>query len=340
MATAFVLATLTVALILSLAANALFLQLGSRWAKIPNVTFLRAFWATVAASLVNWLPLALLGFVRAPGWAMAIAISGLQIVLSIGLTWLITKWVFKTSLWRAAAAWLATLIPNAALLAVTFLIVRPYMFETFKTPTNSMAPTILGYHWEAPCPRCGSPAYCTPEDERMRPSDSPVLMVCSKERRACRVANPPHEQHSCDRFIVCKFLRPERWDIIVFRMPEDPKVIFCKRLVGLPGETVTIRDGAVWVDGKKQTPPESCRGIEYLDHVGQWPEEVWGGEAKPAKLGPDEYFVLGDFSAYARDSRFWERGAPGHPPYAVPGSYIIGVATHLYWPMDRCQALR
>lgn len=94
------------------------------------------------------------------------------------------------------------------------------------------------------------------------------------------------------------------------------------------------------VDGKKQTPPPSCQGIEYLDHLEGWPEDLWGSEAKPAKLGPDEYFVLGDFSAKAKDSRLWEKGTPGHPPYAVPVSHIIGVVTHIYWPPDRCRVLR
>jgi hypothetical protein len=96
----------------------------------------------------------------------------------------------------------------------------------------------------------------------------------------------------------------------------------------------------VWIDGKKQTPPDSCQGIEYLDRLGKWPDDLWGSAAKPAKLGSDEYFVLGDFSACAKDSRLWQQGAPGHPPYAVPASYIVGVVTHIYWPPSRCRALR
>ena len=53
-----------------------------------------------------------------------------------------------------------------------------------------------------------------------------------------------------------------------------------------------------------------------------------------------EYFVLGDFSQQSADSRLWESGAPGHPSYAVPESYIIGVATHIYWPPSRWRILR
>ena len=196
------------------------------------------------------------------------------------------------------------------------------MFEAFKIPTNSMAPTVLGKHWEAPCPRCGSPAFCTPEAEHMGASNYPVLMICSRELRSCRVANPSHMEYPGDRIVVTKFIHPQRWDVIVFRLPEDPEVFLCKRLVGLPGETVTIKDGAVWIDGKRQTPPDSCKKIEYLDRIEGWPGTIGGNEAHPAKLGPDEYFVLGDFSARARtrDCGSGARRAIRPMPFPLPTS--------------------
>jgi signal peptidase I len=166
------------------------------------------------------------------------------------------------------------------------------------------------------------------------------MMICSTERRSCEVVNPPRSEEVGDRVLVIKSIHPQRWDIIVFRSPEDPTTCFCHRLLGLPGETVTLRDGAVWIDGKKQTPPELCRGIEYLDLFQGSLTPLWGSEERPAKLGPDEYFVLGDFSACSKDSRLWEKGAPGHPPYAVPAANIVGVVTHIYWPPERCRALR
>ena len=340
MATALFLGTFLVLLVLSPAAEAFFLQLGSRWAMIPNVTFGRALGATVAVAMVNLILTAPLGCIPLARWGWVLLVLALGVVLSLGLTWLIIARVFKTSMLRAFVAWLPTLIPTACLCGIALLVGRFYLFEAFTCPTNSMAPTILGRHWEAPCPRCGSPAYGTPEDERSRPANQPVLMICSKELRSCEVANPPHVVYACDRFIVNKFVSPRRWDVIIFRLPEDPTITFCKRLVGLPGETVTIRDGAVWIDGQKQTPPESCRGIEYLGGFGGYDVPVWGSKAQPAKLGPDEYFVLGDFSARAKDSRLWQKGAPGHPPYAVPASYIVGVVTHIYWPPERCRSLR
>jgi signal peptidase I len=340
MATALFLGTFFLVLVLSVGANAVFLYIGARWAKIPNATFGRAACASVVVAIANWIALALLNRGPAAGLEKAILIMAVVVVLSLGLTWLTIALVLSTSMWRAIIAWLPTLIPAACLLAIAAFVVRPYLFEVFTCPTNSMAPTIVGRHWEAPCPRCGSPAYGTPEDGRLDTANRPVLMICSRERRSCEVANPPHTEHAGDRFIVSKFLRPRRWDVIIFRLPEDPKILFCKRLMGLPGETVTIRDGAVWIDGTKQTPPPPCQGLEYLDRFQGYSPQFWGSEERPAKLGADEYFVLGDFSARAKDSRLWEKGAPGHPPYAVPASYIVGVVTHIYWPPERCRALR
>lgn len=345
MTTAILIGTFTVLLAAQWGFNSLFLLLGSRWAKIPNVTFRRALVATVAvtaATFIGEFVAIMLEWLSGDAVWQAILIMIMDMVIGLGLVWLAIAFVFKTSLGRAALAWLPTLIPTLAFLLLTVFVVKPYLFEAFKIPTNAMAPAIIGQHWEAPCPRCGSPAYASPEPDRGMPSNKPFLMICSQERRSCEVVDPPRKEFLGDRLLVNKLIRPERWDVIVFRYPEEPEINFCSRLVGLPGETVVIRDGAVWIDGEKQTPPESCKGLEYLASVEgvSWISALWGSEEKPAQLGPDEYFVLGDFSARAKDSRLWQQGAPGHPPYAVPGSYILGVATHIYWPLSRCACLR
>ena len=53
-----------------------------------------------------------------------------------------------------------------------------------------------------------------------------------------------------------------RWDVLVLRNPSAPGECFMKRLVGLPGETFQIKEGAVWADGMKLTPPDAIRGIQ------------------------------------------------------------------------------
>ena len=68
----------------------------------------------------------------------------------------------------------------------------------------------------------------------MGATHEPVLMICSQELRSYTVDNPSRKEHPGDRIVVTKFIRPQRWDVIVFRLPEDPKICYCKRLVGLP----------------------------------------------------------------------------------------------------------
>ncbi len=138
-----------------------------------------------------------------------------------------------------------------------------------------------------------------------------------------------------DRVAVNKLLKPRRWDLVVFRYPADPKVLFVHRLVGLPGEIVTIKNGAVWINGQLISSPEALQGLNYVTEMDGCPDGLWGTPGHPAKLAADEYFVLGDFSPASRDSRLFESGAPGHPPYAIPASYLYGVVTHVYWPPSR-----
>ncbi len=143
-----------------------------------------------------------------------------------------------------------------------------------------------------------------------------------------------------DRIVVSKRQEPKRWDMIVFRFPEDSETNFVMRLVGLPGERVELRDGEVTIDGEIMPKPARLAFLRYdnLADGGGLPER-WGVEGRPVTLGGDEYYVLGDFSTHARDSRLWEVGAEGHPPYAVPRDHLIGVVTYIYWPPSRMRTI-
>ncbi|MFQ5342549.1 MAG: signal peptidase I [Anaerolineae bacterium] len=102
---------------------------------------------------------------------------------------------------------------------------------------------------------------------------------------------------------------PERGDIIVFEYPRAPDRDFIKRIIGLPGETVEIRDGSINIDGVPLDEP-------YL------PEPTHGNMAART-LGPSEYFVLGDNRDNSSDSRSWG---------PLPTDNIIGKAWISYWP--------
>jgi signal peptidase I len=125
-----------------------------------------------------------------------------------------------------------------------------------------------------------------------------------------------------ERIFINKFIyhfEPiDRGDVVVFWYPLDRSKSFIKRIVGLPGETVEIRAGEVYVDGKKladQFIPSS-----YLD----------GSSYGPIELPEDQYFVMGDHRDSSNDSRVFG---------PVPRQYIYGKAVFAYWPVDHFGSL-
>lgn len=330
-------ATLLGLLVVSGALWALFLRLGLRWAKVPDATLGRIAWATIAVTAlqaVMVIPLlALVPRTRAEGFVLLIALLAIGVIMPI----LVIARVFKVSLLRSVKAWLPTLLAGVGTSLIADFVYCPYFFEAFKNPTNAMAPTLLGRHWRSVCPECGRANYCTPVPKQYSSYDAP-WMICGSFHTT-QTGDITEQVHTADRFLVAKWLTPRRWDLIVFRYPEEPSTLYIMRLVGLPGERLHIEDGAVWINGERLEPPPELRGIEYLSET-DFPIELWGSRERPAVLDRDEYFVLGDFSRQAKDSRWWTQGAAGHHPYAVPESYVRGVATHIYWPPRRLRKMR
>jgi len=107
-----------------------------------------------------------------------------------------------------------------------------------------------------------------------------------------------------------RFGDPQRGDVIVFHYPMNPQRDFIKRIIGLPGETVQVRRGQVFVSGQVMTEP--YRPME--------PTYNWGPEA----VGPGQYFVLGDNRNNSSDSHSWGM---------LPRNLIIGRAWLIYWPL-------
>ena len=245
--------------------------------------------------------------------------------------------VFRSTLRQAIFAWLPTLLLPVFGFLLVVLLIRPFFFEGFTSPGDSMAPTLLGNHFTVKCPTCGQPATGS-ATQREIPGEH--WAICSEFHVGA--VTPAGATSQGDKFMVAKYLRPYRWDVIAYRYPGEPSVNYVDRLVGLPGETVFINDGAVWINGQKLDPPPSLAGLKYVTELPHMPPfmHVAGTPDSPAKLGPDEYFVLGDFSLLSMDSRVFQKAAPGHPAYAVPESYIIGVVTHIYWPPSRWRILR
>lgn len=127
-----------------------------------------------------------------------------------------------------------------------------------------------------------------------------------------------------DRLIIDKigyrFTEPQRGDVVVFsptdELKKQYKDAFIKRIIGLPGETIEVKNGQVFVNGK---------GISE-DYIAERPQYTWGPGTVPA----GSYLVLGDNRNNSFDSHYWG---------FVPRENIIGRATVRFWPPNRIGGL-
>jgi signal peptidase I len=180
---------------------------------------------------------------------------------------------------RSIVEWILTL----AVAAVVVLAVEVEVAQPFRVPTSSMEPTL----------------------------------VCAKPGLGCTGSLN-------DRVIVAKivyrFRNPERGEIAVFHAPPKAKQMcseggtYLKRVIGLPGEQVSEKDGFFYVDGRKLLEP--YLSLDDRDSVTMsWP-----------RLGKNQYFVMGDNRIGSCDSRTWG---------PVPRSNFIGPVVATYWPPTR-----
>jgi len=168
------------------------------------------------------------------------------------------------------------------------LFVRTFIIQAFKIPTGSMEPTLHGAH------------------------------------------------SGGDRILVNKFIyfftQPKRGEIIVFNTKKieglDQNKDYIKRLVALPGDTVEIRNGHLYVNDTMLVYPEVFRANTYYNIE----DAVYGyGKAgQKIVVPPNTYYALGDNSANSRDSRYWG---------FIPEKNIKGKALLIYWPPARIRML-
>jgi signal peptidase I len=114
--------------------------------------------------------------------------------------------------------------------------------------------------------------------------------------------------------VVYRFRSIERGDVVVFWYPKDPSVSFIKRVVGLPGDTVEMRRGALFVNS---TPVEESYLRRQFKDSESYP---------PVQVSKGFYYVLGDHRNSSNDSRSWGE---------VPEKYIYGKAFFRFWPVSK-----
>ena len=121
-----------------------------------------------------------------------------------------------------------------------------------------------------------------------------------------------------DRLIASRlsyiFKDPERLDIIVFKYPDDERLLYVKRIIGLPGDTINISDGKVYINDSKEPLPDKYVTVEPM-------KGSWG----PYIVPEDSYFMLGDNRNDSKDSRFWSNTF-------VKKEQILGKVIFKYYP--------
>jgi signal peptidase I len=162
------------------------------------------------------------------------------------------------------------------------LIIKAFIFPSFKVPTGSMIPTILR----------GDQFLVNKFVFGTRIPFSDVKVLAIRE--------------------------PKRGDVVVFEYPKNRRVHYVKRVVGLPGDTVEIRDKRVYVNGEEyvvkneiHSDPDTLPG--QRDNFG------------PIVVPPDSYFMMGDNRDNSQDSRFWG---------FVHTRELTGTAQLIYWSWD------
>lgn len=117
-----------------------------------------------------------------------------------------------------------------------------------------------------------------------------------------------------NQIVSKKWKEPERFDIIIFKYPDDESQLFIKRLIGLPGETVEIKGGKVYIDGSETPLDDSFT-----------PEMPYPEDLGPYEVPEDCYFMLGDNRNHSHDARRWDNTY-------VRFDQIVGKAIIRYFP--------
>ncbi len=170
--------------------------------------------------------------------------------------------------------WLIT----AFILAFVF---RAFVMEAFRIPTGSMADTLKGAHFRLRCLQCGHEyehgfvptEYRDSAGNRLGEDTVPGAGVTPPQTRCPNCGNCPSSTDKVavangDRILVLKciyqFFEPKRWDVIVFKNPNEPYINYIKRLVALPGDNVEIIDGDVYIDGKISRKPSKVQNELWM----------------------------------------------------------------------------
>lgn len=133
------------------------------------------------------------------------------------------------------------------------------------------------------------------------------------------------KEYILTNLITLRFSKPKLGDVVVFKAPNDPEKDYIKRIMGIPGDTILIENGEVYLNGNildqssYLTPTVKTYGGSFLR------------EGEPVTVPTESYFVIGDNRPGSSDSREWG---------FLPAKNLIGQSFFLYWPLGKMQIIK
>lgn len=179
------------------------------------------------------------------------------------------------------------------------LVIRSFVFEPFRIPSGSMMPTLL---------------------------QGDFIFV---QKFAYGLRLPVLENK------IIETGEPERGDVVVFRLPENPSINYIKRVIGLPGDTVVLEDQRLTINGEEmplevaddfsRTNPRFIETLDGREHSIYILSFDYTPKAGTYTVPEGHYFVMGDNRDRSKDSRYIE---------SIPESHLVGEAVRIWMHMD------
>ena len=240
--------------------------------------------------------------------------------------------------WRAEVASVRATIESIGIAIIMAFLLRAFLIEAFVIPTGSMAPRLMGEHFDLICPHCGweyDHGYLMHPSFDRGQQTAPGEAICPN----CDQRYPTTEAHRTyvnggDRVLVIKYLynfsEPKPWDVVVFRNPQNNRENFIKRLTGLPGETIEIVRGDIWVTPRGRDEWEIRRKPDDVQDV-IW-HVIYDNDyplAEPAQYPSRKRWVAnrdGNWDLQAQQGRLFHYGGP------TPGSLTFEAPDGAFLP--------
>lgn len=195
---------------------------------------------------------------------------------------------------RVLATWFLTAAAATAILIGPALWVRATVVESFNISAGSMAPTLMGSHHDVVCNACGWRFATRPVDH------GPVGGQPDRIQTTCLNCGLSQEFSGRrlkrgDTLLALKTRKPRRWELAIYRNPMDTAITYVHRLVGLPGETIEIAGGDVFVNGRRAFKPNGefpdtwlpVHDTKFAPNARQysWPDWVADGQGATLQAG-------------------------------------------------------